>query len=92
MAVSCAYGFAFVTVKYLFFITFNRESCLAVKDLFCFDEWLLVQNNRNEGVFFRTRGHFRLPVCEDLPSQHNHSAVCTDAKLFDVKPNQFTGM
>ncbi|CAL4093927.1 unnamed protein product, partial [Meganyctiphanes norvegica] len=45
-----------------------KEDCIAVRNLFCVNEWLLVQRNKHESKVFKTREHFRLPECEILPN------------------------
>ena len=45
-----------------------REDCIAVRDSQCVREWALLEDNRQRGIFFKSRGHFRLPECELLPS------------------------
>ena len=67
-----------------------REDCLAVKDLFCFDEWLTVEENKKQRVFFKSRAHFRLPRCGELPSRDNESAPCSRVELFDFQASKLT--
>ena len=69
-----------------------REDCIAVRDLFCFNEWAMVENNIRKGIYFKSRGHFRLPVCEDLPSHGNSTTdpPCTHGGLTSVKMDEVT--
>ncbi|KAG0410583.1 hypothetical protein HPB47_012298 [Ixodes persulcatus] len=67
-----------------------REDCIAVKELFCYNEWALIEDNKQRGIFFKSRGHFRLPECETLPSYENHSNECSHAHLTDFKEDEVT--
>lgn len=69
-----------------------REDCIAVRDLFCFNEWAMVENNVQKGIYFKSRGHFRLPVCESLPSHGNSTTdpPCTHGGLTSVKMDEVT--
>ncbi|KAK3924963.1 Tyrosine-protein kinase transmembrane receptor Ror2, partial [Frankliniella fusca] len=49
-----------------------REDCLAVSKLFCYNDWALVEDNK---LTFESRGPFRLPNCEALPSLANAKLV-----------------
>ena len=59
-----------------------RESCLAVKELLCFDQWLLVLNNGDVT--------YSLPDCEQLPSKNNPNTTCVDSQLFVPRPEEIT--
>ena len=67
-----------------------------MRDLFCFDEWLTVQENKKQRRFFRSRSHFRLPVCEALPSRDDAvpeplgGAACSGVELFHRHPALLT--
>ncbi|XP_014662192.1 PREDICTED: muscle, skeletal receptor tyrosine protein kinase-like [Priapulus caudatus] len=52
-----------------------KEECLLVRDTLCRIEWQTVVNNKNNGMFLRNRGDFRMPDCETLPRMH--SGMCT---------------
>lgn len=70
-----------------------REDCVAVRDLFCFNEWAMVEDNKQRGIHFKSRGHFRLPDCESLPSHANLSAAeaeCSRAGLTDMNLDETT--
>ncbi|CAH1783045.1 unnamed protein product [Owenia fusiformis] len=62
-----------------------REDCEATQQLFCMSEWITIQNNKQQGIVFRHRGHFRLPVCSELPSRLK--SPCSDAFLYEHKPH-----
>ncbi|GIY82065.1 tyrosine-protein kinase transmembrane receptor Ror2 [Caerostris extrusa] len=46
-----------------------REDCIAVQDLFCYNEWAMIEDNKQRGIYFKSRGHFRLPDCNSLPER-----------------------
>lgn len=72
--------------------TLCREDCIATRDLFCFNEWLMIEDNKQKGIFFKSRGHFRLPDCESLPSHENktQNAICSHTGLTNVKVDEIT--
>ena len=72
----------------MFFPTI-RENCRAVQDLFCYDEWIQVEENKQRGIYFNNRGHFRLPNCSGLPSV-SEDGVCTEVDLFSITPEKLT--
>ena len=68
-----------------------REDCMAVRDLFCYNEWAMVEENIRKGIFFKNRGHFRLPDCESLPSHGNLTdPVCSHAGLTSIRFDEVT--
>lgn len=68
------------------------EDCIAVQQLFCYKEWALLEDNKSRGIYFKSRGHFQLPICEELPKYavENNTATCTYAGLIDIQPNEVT--
>uniref|UniRef100_A0A1B6MPL4 receptor protein-tyrosine kinase n=1 Tax=Graphocephala atropunctata TaxID=36148 RepID=A0A1B6MPL4_9HEMI len=66
------------------------EDCVAIRDLFCYNDWALIENNKQHGVYFTTRGHFRLPNCSALPHLQADKLVCSHAKLTEMKQNEVT--
>lgn len=60
-----------------------QEDCIALRESFCNREWALLEDNRQKGIYFKSRGHFRLPSCESLPSNKNktHQDECSHAEL-----------
>ncbi|XP_025110820.1 muscle, skeletal receptor tyrosine protein kinase-like isoform X1 [Pomacea canaliculata] len=54
-----------------------REHCLQVKSLFCFRQWAEIEDKKQKNVFFKSRGHFRLPDCDALPSMWEPDVQCT---------------
>ncbi|GAB6022338.1 hypothetical protein CHUAL_006459 [Chamberlinius hualienensis] len=68
-----------------------REDCVAVRDLFCYNEWATIEDNKQRGIYFNSRGHFRLPHCDSLPSANGLSnPPCSHAKLTEMKQEDIT--
>uniref|UniRef100_T1J9X7 receptor protein-tyrosine kinase n=1 Tax=Strigamia maritima TaxID=126957 RepID=T1J9X7_STRMM len=69
-----------------------REDCIAVRESFCVNEWVMIEDNKRRGIFFKSRGHFHLPDCNSLPSVDNGSSqsFCSHAKLTDMKKEEIT--
>lgn len=66
-------------------LCFCRESCLAVRNVYCYKEWHVLEDNQQKGIHLNSRAHFRLPVCADLPSKWNGS--CTEANFGEPDPD-----
>uniref|UniRef100_A0A670ZH12 receptor protein-tyrosine kinase n=1 Tax=Pseudonaja textilis TaxID=8673 RepID=A0A670ZH12_PSETE len=60
-----------------------REHCLAVKDLYCFKEWLTMEENARKGIYKPALMLLTLPECNRLPSMHQEPSVCTRIPHFD---------
>lgn len=67
-----------------------QEDCIAVKQLFCFNDWALIEDNKQRGIYFKSRGHFELPQCESLPLYNASVPVCSCARLTEMKPDEIT--
>ncbi|XP_055931823.1 tyrosine-protein kinase transmembrane receptor Ror2-like isoform X1 [Argiope bruennichi] len=69
-----------------------REDCIAVQDLFCYNEWAMIEDNKQRGIYFKSRGHFRLPDCNSLPERGNSSSssICSHAHLTDIIEEEVT--
>ncbi|RWS01229.1 tyrosine-protein kinase transmembrane receptor Ror2-like protein [Dinothrombium tinctorium] len=68
-----------------------REDCVAVRDAFCYNEWALIEDNKQRGIYFKSRGHFRLPDCESLPTHGNSTdPSCSRAGLTELKHEEIT--
>ena len=61
----------------------SRESCLAVKELLCFNQWIQIANKVN---MRNPSHHYRLPDCDSLPSKYGNHTECIDAELFRKDP------
>ncbi|XP_063278293.1 muscle, skeletal receptor tyrosine-protein kinase isoform X4 [Prinia subflava] len=70
-----------------------RENCLAVKDLYCFKEWLSMEENSQKGIYKPGLMLLTLPECNKLPSLHQNPSSCTRIPFFALlslgtrKPN-----
>ncbi|XP_069097030.1 muscle, skeletal receptor tyrosine-protein kinase [Pleurodeles waltl] len=67
-----------------------REHCLAVKDLFCYKEWLSMEEHSNKGIFKHGLMLLSLPDCNKLPSTLQNSKACTRIPFFDFKKESVT--
>ncbi|XP_037229826.1 muscle, skeletal receptor tyrosine-protein kinase isoform X4 [Falco rusticolus] len=59
-----------------------RENCLAVKDLYCFKEWLSMEENSQKGIYKPGLMLLNLPECNRLPSLHQDPSTCTHIPFF----------
>lgn len=67
------------------------EDCIAVRELFCYKEWALIEANKQRGIFYKSKGHFSLPICENLPHySQNGKPVCSHAMLTELKQDEIT--
>lgn len=67
------------------------EDCIAVRELFCYKEWALIEANKQRGIFYKSKGHFSLPHCESLPRySQNGKSVCSHAMLTELKQDEIT--
>lgn len=60
-----------------------RESCLAVKELLCFDQW-------NELSLKRKIAGASLPDCNNLASKSDNGSQCIDGRIFHKDTSQVT--
>ncbi|KAK2521485.1 Musk [Columba livia] len=67
-----------------------RENCLAVKDLYCFKEWLSMEENSQKGIYKPGLMLLTLPECNRLPSLHQDPGACTRIPFFDFKKENIT--
>ncbi|XP_054665975.1 muscle, skeletal receptor tyrosine-protein kinase isoform X2 [Grus americana] len=67
-----------------------RENCLAVKDLYCFKEWLSMEENAQKGIYKPGLMLLTLPECNRLPSLHQDPSACTHIPFFDFKKENIT--
>ncbi|KAF4533477.1 hypothetical protein B566_EDAN016565 [Ephemera danica] len=68
-----------------------QEDCIAVKQLFCYNDWALIEDNKQRGIYFKSRGHFHLPDCESLPSIKSSSPpACSHAHLTVLRTEEVT--
>uniref|UniRef100_A0A8C0J727 receptor protein-tyrosine kinase n=1 Tax=Chelonoidis abingdonii TaxID=106734 RepID=A0A8C0J727_CHEAB len=67
-----------------------REHCLAVKDLYCFKEWLSLEENSQKGIYKPGLMLLALPECNRLPSLHQDPKACTRIPYFDFETENTT--
>lgn len=60
-----------------------KESCLAVKELLCFDQW-------NEMSLKRKIAGASLPDCNNLASKSDNGSQCIDGRIFHKDTSQVT--
>ncbi|XP_072373435.1 muscle, skeletal receptor tyrosine protein kinase-like isoform X3 [Scyliorhinus torazame] len=65
------------------------EHCLAVKELYCYKEWLSMEDNSRKGIY---SSHLTLPDCHRLPSLHQDPGACTKVSFLDMKRGLVTKM
>ncbi|XP_053196527.1 muscle, skeletal receptor tyrosine-protein kinase [Scomber japonicus] len=63
-----------------------REHCLAVKELYCQKDWLLLLEGSSAGQ----PGPSMLPNCQALPSLLTDPNACTHVPFVDIKKDQVT--
>ncbi|XP_069779050.1 muscle, skeletal receptor tyrosine-protein kinase [Narcine bancroftii] len=64
-----------------------REHCLAVKELYCYKEWITMEDNSRIGVY---SAGLSLPDCQRLPSIHHDPEACTRVSFLDLKKGLIT--
>ncbi|XP_017265890.1 muscle, skeletal receptor tyrosine-protein kinase isoform X2 [Kryptolebias marmoratus] len=73
-----------------------REHCLAVKELYCHKEWLVLQGTGSvqAGLLSPLTGSHSsislLPNCQTLPSVHTDPSACTHIPFVDLQKDQIT--
>lgn len=70
------------------------EDCVATHQQFCYNDWVLIEDKKEKGVFYESRGHFRLPNCDELP-RYNRSAkppTCSYVGLTEMDLDEVTCM
>ncbi|UYV73085.1 MUSK [Cordylochernes scorpioides] len=67
-----------------------HEDCIATQEAFCHIEWAMIEDNKQRGLYFQSRGHFRLPDCHTLPRKQSSKTVCSSAHLTDFKMDEVT--
>ncbi|XP_047514310.1 tyrosine-protein kinase transmembrane receptor Ror2 [Pieris napi] len=68
------------------------EDCMAVKMQFCYNGWIVIEEQKRRGVFFESRGHFRFPECEKLPrfSGKGSHVTCHNTGITEMDYSQVT--
>ncbi|CAL1569816.1 unnamed protein product [Knipowitschia caucasica] len=73
-----------------------REHCLAVKELYCHKEWMILESATSvqSGLYGPLSGpvspSLHLPNCLTLPSLHADPGACTHVPFVDIKRNEVT--
>ncbi|XP_067339878.1 muscle, skeletal receptor tyrosine-protein kinase [Channa argus] len=69
-----------------------REHCLAVKELYCHKEWLVLEGSRSvqPGLFSAVTPSSLLSNCQALPSLGTDPDACTHVPFVDIKKDQVT--
>uniref|UniRef100_A0A3B5BBF9 receptor protein-tyrosine kinase n=1 Tax=Stegastes partitus TaxID=144197 RepID=A0A3B5BBF9_9TELE len=73
-----------------------REHCLAVKELYCHKEWMVLEGSSSvqHGLFSAITGSHApnslLPNCQALPSLRTDPDACTYVPFVDIKKDQIT--
>ncbi|XP_072904686.1 muscle, skeletal receptor tyrosine-protein kinase isoform X2 [Hemitrygon akajei] len=66
-----------------------REHCLAVKELYCYKEWISMEDISRKGVY---SAGLSLPDCLKLPSIHHDPKACSRVSFLDMKKGLITRM
>ncbi|XP_066583513.1 tyrosine-protein kinase transmembrane receptor Ror2-like isoform X2 [Prorops nasuta] len=66
------------------------EDCMAVRHEFCFMPWAMIEDNNHRNLYIRSRGHFRLPDCENLPKINKTKVTCSHLHLTDINEELVT--
>ncbi|XP_032874052.1 muscle, skeletal receptor tyrosine-protein kinase isoform X2 [Amblyraja radiata] len=64
-----------------------REHCLAVKELYCYKEWLSMEDNSRKRAY---SAGLNLPDCQRLPSIHHDPDACTRVSFLEMKKGLIT--
>ncbi|KAG3287706.1 muscle associated receptor tyrosine kinase, transcript variant X1 [Ictidomys tridecemlineatus] len=67
-----------------------REYCLAVKELFCAKEWLMMEEKTHRGLYRSGMHLLSVPDCSKLPSMHWDPKACTRLPYLDFKKENLT--
>ncbi|XP_011299094.1 tyrosine-protein kinase transmembrane receptor Ror2 [Fopius arisanus] len=66
------------------------EDCQAIRHEFCFNDWALIEDNKQRDIYIRSRGHFRLPDCDVLPKLKKGVTTCSHIHLTDMNQDLVT--
>lgn len=68
------------------------EDCIAVRGQLCYNDWAVIEHNKKQNIFFKSRGHFELPDCDQLPkfNPKNDTPSCSHARLTELKTELIT--
>ncbi|KAF6125895.1 muscle associated receptor tyrosine kinase [Phyllostomus discolor] len=83
---STAKAAATVSIAVLFFTKCFREYCLAVKELFCTQEWLALEEKPRRGLYRSGMHPLSVPECSKLPSMHWGPQACIQLPYLAFPP------
>lgn len=90
----CAYAFPQCIVKnaHPVKLPLCYEDCVATHLQFCYNDWVLIEENKSKNKFIKSRGHFRLPDCNALPKYDKNAkqAKCSYVGLTEIKKDLIT--
>uniref|UniRef100_A0A1B0G058 receptor protein-tyrosine kinase n=1 Tax=Glossina morsitans morsitans TaxID=37546 RepID=A0A1B0G058_GLOMM len=68
------------------------EDCSAVHLQYCYNDWVLIEEKKERGIFIKSRGHFRLPNCSVLPKYNNTAKrpVCSYVGLTEFTEDEIS--
>ena len=72
-----------------------QQDCIALRNHFCFKDWAMIEDNKRRSIFVESRGHFRLPKCDTLPTYDNSttaSKACTRSSITSMRWDLATSM
>lgn len=64
------------------------SDCIAAEKLYCYNDWVLIDQNKERGKYLKNRGHFRLPECDELPRYNRSSKIPTCSYVGLTEMNQ----
>lgn len=90
----CAYAFPQCIIKdgKTVKLPLCYEDCIATSMQYCYNDWALIEDKKEKGIFYESRGTFRLPDCKTLP-RYNRTIkppVCTHIGLTSLNPDETT--
>lgn len=80
--------FCYSTLMGYYYVFIDPFFCcysIATRQLFCVEEWAKLESEKERGFFLGSRGHFRLPRCEDLPRMGSRSGTYFSSSSFGSK-------
>lgn len=92
----CAYAFpqCLVLERGTLPLPLCYEDCIAVRDSFCYNDWAVIEDNKQRRIFLKSRGHFTLPNCDELPRHSDVPAggqpVCSWTRLTEINQGEVT--
>lgn len=68
------------------------EDCVATHHQYCYNDWVLIEEKKERGIFLKSRGHFRLPNCTELPKYNRTSKRpnCSYVGLTELNEDEVT--